>query len=292
VSAPAFRAAVADDERVARAGLRALLAADPEIELVAECSSGEDAVAAVRERGPDLLVLDVQMPGMSGLDVLRALGPDAPPAVIFVTAHDDYAVDAFSVRALDYVLKPFSDERFALAVGRAKEQVRRARMEALAQEMLGLLGRPPGAGAGAPGGAAASAAGANGANAAGAASPTAGAVAGAAAGRRERFVVRGGGRVSFVHASEVDWIEADDYYVQLHAGPKSYLLRESLRELEAQLDPRHFVRIHRSAIVRVDRVEALRSTGQGAYAVRLKDGTELKLSRRRRDELQALLSGR
>lgn len=276
MSAPALRAIVVDDERVARASLKVLLGGDPEIELVAECSSGEAAIAAVRARAPDLLVLDVQMPGLGGFDVLRELGAEAPPAVIFVTAHDDFAINAFEVRALDYVLKPFSDERFLLAVGRAKEQVRRARMEALANEMLGLLGRPGGpAPAGATTGPAVSTVG-----------------RGTAAGVEERFVVRGGGRVSFVHASEVDWIEADDYYVQLHAGPKTHLLRESLRELEARLDPRQFVRIHRSAIVRVDRVEGLRSTGQGGYAVRLKDGTELKLSRRRRDELQALLSGR
>jgi two-component system, LytTR family, response regulator len=275
MSAPALRALVVDDERVARASLKVLLGGDPEIELVAECSSGEAAVAAVRARAPDLLVLDVQMPGLGGFDVLRELGAEAPPAVIFVTAHDDFAINAFEVRALDYVLKPFSDERFLLAVGRAKEQVRRARVEALANEMLGLLGRPGGP---APAGAAAG--------------PAAGAARRGAAGAEERFVVRGGGRVSFVHASEVDWIEADDYYVQLHAGSKAHLLRESLRELEARLDPRQFVRIHRSAIVRVDRVEGLRSTGQGGYAVRLKDGTELKLSRRRRDELQALLSGR
>ncbi len=264
-AAPPFRAVVVDDERVARAGLRVLLARDPEVALVAECADGRAAVDAALALRPDLLVLDVQMPGMGGFDVLRALGGRAPPAVIFVTAFEEHAVEAFAVRALDYVLKPFSDERFDLGVGRAKELVRRARIEALANEMLGLL-RPPGP-------------------------PPSDPPAPPVAGPLERLAVRDGGRVSFVPAADIDWIEADDYYAQLHAGARSYLLRESMRELEARLDPRHFVRIHRSAIVRVDRVDSLHSTGPGTYAVRLKSGAELKLSRRRRDHLQALLSG-
>jgi two-component system LytT family response regulator len=257
---PRIRTVIADDERLARASVRVLLAADDDIEIVAECASGRDAARAIGALAPDLVFLDVEMPRASGLDVLRGAGA-RPPAVVFVTAFDSYAAAAFDVQAIDYVLKPFDDRRFARAVERAKERIRSARFEGLASQLLAAL--PPAAAPAAPRAASA-----------------------------DRLLVRDAGRTVVVDVAEIDWIEAYDYYAQLHVGARTYLLRESMRDLETRLDPRRFVRIHRSAIVSLDRIAQMWPTANGDYAIRLRDGTDLKLSRARRAHLRGVLPTR
>jgi two-component system, LytTR family, response regulator len=253
-----IRTLIIDDEQMARASIRVLLGGDPEIELVGECSSGVDAVTAIAARAPELVFLDIHMPQMNGFEVLDAIGDARPFVVVFVTAYDSYAIDAFDAQALDYVLKPFDDRRFHRAVERAKDRIRHARLDHLATELVQVMGgNPPAEKPAEP---------------------------------LERIVIRDGGRTVFVPLSDIDWIEAADYYVQLHVGAKSYLHREPMRDLEARLDPRRFVRIHRSAIVAIDRVAELRPSAHGDHCVRLRDGTDLKLSRARRGRLRALLA--
>ncbi len=253
----AIRTVIADDEAPGRRTLRALLGADPEIRIVAECASGPEALAAIRAEHPDLVFLDVQMPGATGLEVMEALRGEASPRVVFATAYGEHALRAFDVAAVDYVLKPFDDERFTRAVERAKEAVRERQALALAQQLGALVGRPePPAGSDQP---------------------------------LERIAVREGGSVHLVPVGEIDWIGAQDYYAELHAGPKSYLVREALRSLEQRLDPRRFARIHRAAIVNVSRVRTLEPATHGEWTVVLRDGQRLRLSRTHRESLGALL---
>jgi two-component system LytT family response regulator len=247
---------IVDDEQIARASIRVLLGGDAEIDVIGECGSGLDAVEQIRAQQPELVFLDVQMPRMNGFEVLSALGDDRRFVVVFVTAYDSYALEAFEVHALDYVLKPFDDKRFQRAVERAKDQIRHSRLDHLASELVGAMSGPPSTAAAEPEG---------------------------------RIVVRDAGRTVFVPIADIDWIEAADYYVQLHVGQRSYLHREPMRDLEARLDPRRFVRIHRSAIVALDRVAELRPSAHGDHCVRLRDGTDLRLSRARRGQLRVLL---
>jgi two-component system LytT family response regulator len=256
MSAP-IRTLIVDDERLARASVRVLIAADREIEIVGECGSAVAAMEAIAQQAPELVFLDVQMPRMDGFALLASVGAARRFDVVFVTAHDSYALAAFDAQALDYVLKPFDDLRFARAVERAKLRVRQARLERLAAEMARVVPQ--------------------------AAAPRAATPSDA----REHIAVRDGERIVCVPLADIDWIGADDYYVQLHVGRKAYLLREPLRELEARLDPQRFVRVHRSAIVAIDRVVELRA-GAGDPCVRLRDGTELRLSRSRKSHLRAL----
>ncbi|QSQ28224.1 response regulator transcription factor [Pyxidicoccus parkwayensis] len=259
-----------DDEVLARTSLRILLAEDADVELVGECGTGREAVALVQELSPDLLLLDVQMPGMDGFEVLQRLAPERMPAVIFTTAYDAHALRAFEVHALDYLLKPFSDERFARALAHAKEHIQRGRVHELTRRLMGMLqgsAPPPAPPPAAP------------------APPSLEPVGGPL----ERIAFKDGGRVVFIGVDEVDWIEADDYYVQLHQGSRSHLLRESLRELELRLPQRRFARIHRSTIVNVSRVKELRPLAHGEAEVILHDGTTLRLSRSRREHLLSLL---
>jgi two-component system LytT family response regulator len=242
VSGPGrIRALVVDDEPLARSNLTVLLRRDPEIEVVRECGSGVEALAEIRGSKPDLVFLDVQMPECDGFDVLEMLGGELPPAVVFVTAYDQYALRAFEAGALDYLLKPFDNARFDRALGRAKERIAHDR-------------NPP---------------------------PT-----------LERLVVKSAGQVSFFRASEIDWIEAADYYSCLHVGARTHLLRRSMAELDEELDQSVFCRIHRSTIVRLDRVRGLKLNESGEYDVLLEDGTKLRLSRRYKKELQSRLSVR
>ncbi len=259
---PPIRTLLVDDEPLARSTLRLLLAADPEIVVVGEHGSGREAALAIRRDPPDLLFLDVQMPGMDGFRVLEEAGAVRIGAVVFVTAFETHAVRAFEVSAVDYLLKPFDDDRFVRALARAKAAVRRGRTEDLARKLAAALG----AGAPPPGPAPA---------------PPAGHLA--------RIAVRSAQRVTFVPVADVDWIEAEDYYVAIHAGGKAHLLRESMRDLEAQLDPSRFFRVHRSAIVNVLRIREVRALTHGEGLVVLQDGTELKVSRSRKDPLYALL---
>jgi two-component system LytT family response regulator len=250
VSAP-LTALVVDDEPLARALVRVLLERDPEIAVAGECSGVAAAAEAERLR-PDILFLDVQMPEVDGFDVLADIGPERAPVVVFVTAFDRYAARAFEVHALDYVLKPIDEARFAVAVGRAKAQARARR--------------------------------------AGAADPRLGALLEEHARHTRRFLVRTHDRTVVVNADDVDWIEAADYYASLHVGGKTHLLRETLTQLAARLDPERFFRVHRSAIVNLDRVREIHPLFRGDSELLLKDGTRLRLSRSRRAEFKRLFA--
>ncbi|AHG93644.1 LytTr DNA-binding region (plasmid) [Gemmatirosa kalamazoonensis] len=267
VTAP-VRVAIVDDEPDARERLRALLERRPEVRVVAECVDGADAVRALAERAggddaPELLFLDVQMPELDGFAALEgladALGTSALPAVVFVTAFDAYALQAFDVSAADYLLKPYDRERFARALDRGVARARAARAARAAQTergdgdmraLLALVRRERAA---------------------------------------ERFVVRRGGRIYFVRAADVDWLDAEGNYVRLHAGGAAHLVRDTLGAVESRLDPERFVRVHRSAIVNIDRVASLEPYFHGEYVVTMRDGTKLTSSRTYSARLRALL---
>jgi two-component system LytT family response regulator len=244
-----IRVLIVDDEPLSRRKIREFLKEDREIEIVGECGNGPEAISAVRESTPDLLFLDVQMPGMDGFTVLEELRDGQLPFVIFVTAYEQYAVKAFEVRALDYLLKPFHRERFARATDRAKAQIRSnggdftTQIRDLIQEL-----RPQNR-------------------------------------YLERIVVKTSGAVFFLKTCEIDWVSAEENYVRLHCGKASYLLREKISNLESQLDPGRFQRIHRSTIVNIDRIQKLHPHSHGDYQVLLHDGTELILSRAYRNRL-------
>ncbi len=237
----AIRTAIVDDEPLARSNLSLLLRLDPEIEIVSECGSGADAPNEIRRTKPDLLFLDVQMPEYDGFDVLELLGKDVPPALVFVTAYDQYALRAFDAGALDYLLKPFDNARFERTLARAKQKIARDKIQPQRLEFL---------------------------------------------------TVKNAAQVTFVKLPEIDWIEATDYYAGLHVGEKVHLLRRSIAELEQDLDPALFCRIHRSSIVNLDRVCGLKLNQEGEYAVLLEGGVTLRLSRRYRKQLELRLAGR
>jgi two-component system LytT family response regulator len=257
-----LRVVIVDDEELARRGVRSRLERSDDVRVVAECGTGKEAIGAIRRTTPDLVFLDVQMPGMNGFEVIAAVGLEPLPQVIFVTAHDKYAIRAFEVHALDYLLKPIDDERFDAALAHARGALARERQSDLAQRVASLLRGVGDASEGARG-----------------------------KGYAERFVVRSGGRVIFVPALDIDWVEAAGDYVRLHAGKKSWLLRETMASIESRLDAGSFARIHRSAIVNVERIAEMRSYDNGEYLVLLRDGTQLKLSRSHRAALQQLVDG-
>jgi two-component system, LytTR family, response regulator len=245
------RAVIADDEPLGRQRLRMLLAAEPWIEVVAECADAPATIAAVEKFRPGLVFLDVQMPGGSGFDVIETVGADRMPFVIFVTAFDRYALRAFDVHAIDYLLKPFDRDRFRDALARAREQIDRRAEGDLEQRLLALVNDlKPGP------------------------QPL------------ERFVVRSAGRVFFVRTREIEWIEAAGNYVKLHVGHETHLFRETMNALEARLDPGMFFRIHRSTIVNLERVRELQPWFNGEYVVFLTSGARLTLSRGYREKLQ------
>ena len=259
-----IRAIIVDDEPLARRGIRARLGRVEGYTIVAECTSGRDAVAAIREHSPDVVFLDVQMPGVDGFGVIREIGADRMPVVIFVTAYDTHALRAFEAHALDYLLKPIDDDRFAAAVARARRRVAERDESAVARRLVALMQEV------------------------GAAVDTTHATQ---AGRTERIVVRDRDRVLLIDVADVDWVGADGDYVRIHAGGKSHLLRDTMAAMEERLDPTAFVRIHRSAIVKVDRIRELRPCSSREYSVILRDGTRLRLSRRYRDRLRTRLGG-
>ncbi|MBB5319521.1 LytR/AlgR family response regulator transcription factor [Tunturibacter empetritectus] len=234
-----IRSVIVDDEPLARSNLTVLLRLHPEIEIVSECGSGMEALLAIRNLMPDLVFLDVEMPECDGFDVLEMLGGDLPPAVVFVTAYDKYALRAFEAGALDYLLKPFDNARFELALDRAMERIVQGRSSTRT---------------------------------------------------REHLAVKSAGQLMFLKLSEIDWIEAADYYSCLHVGAKSHLLRRSMAELDEELDQSAFCRIHRSTIVRLDRVRGLKLNENGEYDVLLHNGARLRLSRRYRKQLQSRLN--
>lgn len=264
-----IRAMIVDDEPLARRAIRLLLKNDSEVEIVAEAASGTEAVKLIHESAPDLLFLDIQMPGMNGFEVLERIDTASIPAIIFVTAFDRYTLKAFEVHALDYLLKPFDDARFEKALRQAKAQVEQREINNLSRKLFALLEdrdaqpavvvEPP--------------------------PPR----AAEHSKYLTRLMIKSASRIFFLKVEEIDWIGAEDYYVKLHFGRKSHLLRETMNEMEAKLDPEKFLRIHRSSIVNLDRVKELHAHFNGDYMVILQDGTELKLSRSRREQLQALL---
>jgi two-component system, LytTR family, response regulator len=255
MSGPAcIRTLIVDDEPLARERIRDILASDPQIESIADCGNGQDAIDAIQLHSPDLVFLDVEMPGIDGFGVLEALRPDRIPTIIFVTAYDQYAVRAFEVYALDYLLKPFDQERFDKALARAKGHIANQHNDALSQRILSALEqiktRPV---------------------------------------HLERLVIKMNGHVFFIKAEEIDWLEAEGNYVRLHAGKESYLLRDTISALESQLDPRKFLRVHRSAIVNIDRITELQPWFHGEYRIILGEGVQLTLSRTYREKLHELL---
>ena len=250
----AIRVLIIDDEPLARQRIRALLAAEPDVTVVGECDDGQKAVAAIREHRPDLIFLDVHMPELDGFGVLEALSGERLPGVIFVTAYDRYALRAFEVHALDYLLKPFNRERFRQALERARGRLRQARPAEVHELLHALLAD----------------------------------VQTAARGPR-RLVVKSDNRIVLVKPEEVDWVEAAGNYVRLYVGKDEHLLRATMEGVEAQLPPRQFVRIHRSTIVNVERIRSLEPGFHGDYVVQLHDGTELPLSRTYRPKLEELL---
>jgi len=251
---PLIRVLLVDDEPLAREMLREMLQDDPQVAIVGESINGCEAVAAIRDQTPDLIFLDVQMPQLGGFEVLEALRKEEIPYVIFATAYDQYAVRAFEVHALDYLLKPFDRERFDAAWQRAKAQIIHERNDGTDERIIALLEDLK-------------------------------------AGNRylERLVIKAGGRIYFLETNEIDWIEAQGNYVSVHNGKKSHLLRETISSLETQLNPKKFVRIHRSSIVRIDRIQELQPWFHGEYRVILQNGTQLTLSRNYRDKLQDAL---
>jgi len=264
--ADTYKILIADDEPNARELLRRIVERDGECMVVGEAASGDAAVEAIDREEPDIVLLDVQMPGMDGFDVVARVGPEDMPVVIFVTAFDDFALRAFEVHALDYVLKPFDDDRLVASLARAKAAVAQRRIGELAQRMAGLL---------------------NTRNA-----PNADAInveAGGSDAPLERIVVKTGDRVHIVPVERIDWIEATGNYAKLHVGKETYTLRISMQDLESRLNARRFARIHRSTLVNIDRVRELQEYFRGEYIVVLNDGTKLKLSRARRGRLEQLL---
>ncbi len=251
-----IRTLIIDDEPLARTGIRRLLEKDPEVEILGECGDGLEAAEQIKRVHPDLIFLDIQMPEMDGFAVLDSLAPDELPIVVFVTAYDQHALHAFQVHALDYLLKPFEEERFREALDRAKAQLRQKNGSQITRRILEMLDgnreerQTPG-----------------------------------------RIMVRNAGRITFVRVEEVDWIEAQGDYVCLHCQGKKHLVREKISEMEAQLASDRFLRIHRSTIVSIPRIKEMQPLFHGEYAVVLHDGTRLTMSRSFRDRVFERLSG-
>jgi two-component system, LytTR family, response regulator len=249
-----IRTLIVDDEQLARERLRQLLEQEPEVAVIGECADGQAAVVAIQQQAPDLIFLDIQMPELDGFGVLEAVNADPPPVIVFVTAHDRFALRAFEVHAVDYLLKPFDRARFQTALKRAIGQVRNREDNKLKERQSALLAdlRP------------------------------------APAKPLERLAVKSSGRVVFVKVDEIDYVEAAHNYVELHVEKQSHLLRETLNSFEARLPEDKFVRISRSVIVNLERIKELEPLFYGEYRVTLKNGTKLTLSRRYRDKLQQL----
>ena len=255
-----IRTLIVDDEPLARERIRSLVSDQPGFEVIGEASDGDQAVQAIIHgvdgQQPDLVFLDVQMPRRTGFEVIQEVGPDRMPAVVFVTAYDQYALRAFEVNAVDYLLKPFDRDRFESAVDRARKHLDAENGGALKTQLMQLVRdlQP------------------------------------AAPAKQDRLVVKSGGRLFFLRTDEIDWIEAAGNYVRVHTGKEAHLLRETMNAIEARLDQKMFLRIHRSRIVNMERVKELHPLFNGDYAVILRDGTKLMLSRGYREKLQELLT--
>jgi two-component system LytT family response regulator len=265
-----IRTMIVDDEPPAREGIRLRLQGQPDIELVGEYGSAREAVAAIRENAPDLLFLDVHMPGISGIEMMHEIGPDVVPAVILVTAYEEHAVEAFEVSVVDYVLKPIDTARFWTAFDRARTHLQRVRALHLSRRIKHLIENEQ----------------------AGGARPSTRPDEAAAPPPpyRTRYLVCGGTGEKLVSVDEIDWIEASGDYVKLHDGHDYHLVRTRLTQVESELDPRLFCRVHRGAMVRFDRVDEIVPIDHGDAEIRLKDGTVLRLSRGYRDHFRRALS--
>ncbi len=244
---------IVDDEPLARERIRTLLAGEKEVEILGECANGKEAIAAINERQPDLVFLDVQMPGLNGFEVLRAIEPGRIPVVIFVTAYDQHALAAFEVHALDYLLKPFKLTRFKAALQRAREHLETKRAGTLSERLQQLLGERP-----------------------------------VETPYLTRVAVKSDDRIVFLKADQIDWLEAAGNYIVVHTGKQTHILRETLSALEAKLDPERFLRISRSALVNVEQIKELQPLFKGEYAVVLQNGQQLTMTRGIR-EVQELL---
>ncbi|HMK31362.1 MAG TPA: LytTR family DNA-binding domain-containing protein [Terriglobales bacterium] len=248
-----IRALIADDEPLARKRIRRLLAREEDFEVVGECGEGGEAITALRDLKPDVLFLDVEMPELDGFAVLKAIEPQDLPVVIFTTAYDHYAIRAFDAHALDYLLKPFDEDRFHESVHRARTQMDHSRSGELAGKLLSMLhdAKPQN--------------------------------------DTDRLVIKSGGRVVFLKSEEIDWVEAAANYVRIHAGQEAYLMRETMTSFEARLNKDIFMRIHRSIIVNVEKIKELQPCNNGEYIVVLRNGKELSLSRSFRERIQDFL---
>jgi two-component system LytT family response regulator len=248
-----IRTVIVEDEPLARERILALLKEERDIEVVAECGDGRVAVDEIRQSRPDLVFLDINIPEMDGFGVIEAIGVDEMPPVVFVTAYDQYAVQAFDTHALDYILKPFDEERFRTAVGRARQAIQHQSAGSLDRRLNDLLEdlrRPR---------------------------------------WLERLAVRSGGKIIFLRTEEIEWIGAEGNYARLHVGGRSHLMRETMTSLEQKLDPARFIRIHRSTIVNADAIAELEPLFQGDYVVILRNGTRLTSSRGYRSNLQSFM---
>ncbi len=245
----AIRTILVDDEPLAREKLRGFLESEPDFEVIAECRDGAEALSTIESEKPDLVFLDVQMPELDGFEVLDRLGREHLPTVIFVTAYDQYALRAFEVHAVDYLLKPFDRERFRSALARAREQQKAAENREKLRALLDERAKYP-----------------------------------------DRMEVKTSGRVVLLRVEEIDWIDAAGNYVKIHAGGESLTMRETMGRIEQRLDPRLFMRIHRSTIVNIERIRELQQQFHGDYLVVLKNGQRLTLSRSYRDRIQELLN--
>jgi two-component system, LytTR family, response regulator len=245
---------IADDEVLARKFIHRMLKPDPEVEIVAECNNGAEAVAMIRKEKPDLVFLDVQMPEMNGFAVLDAVKLDHLPEIIFTTAYEAYAIRAFELHALDYLLKPFDQVRFKAALRYAKERLHSEQDEAKRLQIGTLLESMQ-----------------------------------AQQQYFDRIIIRADGRITFLHVREIDWLEADDKYVHLHTGKGTRMVRQTLTALEGQLDPKKFLRVHRSAMVNIERIKELQPLFNGEHSLVLENGTRLTLSRKYKDKLFELL---
>jgi two-component system LytT family response regulator len=253
-----LRTVIADDERLARQKLLILLASEPLVNVIAECHDGRQTVTAIRTFHPDLLLLDIQMPDMDGFQVLKEIPAEEMPVVIFTTAYDQYAIRAFEANALDYLLKPFDQERLHHAVERAESELRKERDHAITHRILSLLSQVR-------------------------------SVTPAAAQPDQRLVIKANGRVVFLDLDNIEWVEAAANYVRLNVGKESYLFRETISRISERLDTNHFVRIHRSTIVNVRKIKELIPVNSGEYVVVLKSGRELSCSRGYRAALQEIV---
>ncbi len=264
-AAARIRAIIVDDEPTARRGVRLLLERDSAVEVVGEAATGVEAAELIRREKPDLAFLDVQMPGSDGFEALEKIGADAAPAVVFVTAYDEHALRAFEVNAVDYLLKPYDDARFGAALQRAKEEVRRRQTDTVNSRLTQLLDYLQ---------------------------QNSGTAAAAQAKEEksgDRILLKSSGEIFFLKAEEIDWIEAEGDYMKFHVNGRAHLMRETMARLEARLDPKRFIRIHRSTIVNIDRLRKLSPSFAGEYAVVLHDGTKLKLSRGYHERIATLL---